>query len=640
MPQSEVNDYIEISDFTAGIHSGYNSQTGFHGNITEPAADGTAQVTGTWGCVGLPNGGLAGLPRLGEIYNLVLSDATDRPEYYSNGSPYIYILDILNFPGVRPPDYIEDIGPVVRAHPVTLDRNSAGINDFLTMILQRYYNPTGSGGTYWSRQWAAYFHNLSIDPAMSGINVEYGAASPYHLPQMDWIGDYDDAFVLGSADYGFGCIDIGRVNDNTPTHPGQPGFRFGIGGRLNIAEEENGTDTYNRKTVYHYPSSVGHGAPYKIIDDVSPCIVMSHQGRIVWADASFGGLLPGPATAFGANWVIDKLGAGGIHTSEELYWTKVNDVVVDNSTGTVFVEENPVGLGAWASMNASELFLVKHHGGAVVVRGSLNNPTVVRLPGVESTYGVVCHPVITPLGCIYGTRTGVWVWNGSDTAECLSPNIDGFFWEPNHTLTQDLHPAQSMGRFGYHYPYVFAPNNWVMDVRTKGWFRLSNTDDTTTIPIFAHYNASMSDRMFASPIAIPVPDDGEDFDVPYLYTYDINLTATDWAWVSQPLQKTRNRRIDFRELSFVAQGTGTMTFTLRGLSDDEVVTITHEIDSLTRPIAITYPLSISAHDVVLEITSTASEDFDHDGAPTLYRISLGHRPAMGVTSEGSVGGNG
>ena len=79
----------------------------------------------------------------------------------------------------------------------------------------------------------------------------------------------------------------------------------------------------------------------------------------------------------------------------------------------VFVQENPFGYGAWGSISASELFLVKNRQGGVVIQGDLNSPTVTSRCPASPSYGVMsrggsrppsasCTPRATT-GCGRGT---------------------------------------------------------------------------------------------------------------------------------------------------------------------------------------------------------------------------------------------
>jgi hypothetical protein len=52
-----VTNYIDIDDFTAGVAQGWRTVS-----YRQPSELGTAQVGGTWGCVGPPEGGLVPAP--------------------------------------------------------------------------------------------------------------------------------------------------------------------------------------------------------------------------------------------------------------------------------------------------------------------------------------------------------------------------------------------------------------------------------------------------------------------------------------------------------------------------------------------------------------------------------------------------
>ena len=54
-----VTEWIDVADFTPGIHSGTRS---FATGTPESATDGVAQVRDTWGCVANPTGGLEPAP--------------------------------------------------------------------------------------------------------------------------------------------------------------------------------------------------------------------------------------------------------------------------------------------------------------------------------------------------------------------------------------------------------------------------------------------------------------------------------------------------------------------------------------------------------------------------------------------------
>lgn len=617
--------YINLTDFSPGIFSSY--QSGATGN-QDSVQDGAAQKTGTYGCYGNPSGGLYPLP-LVSVEDTISLDHVAGSSVFPADRRFIAILDVLNFPGIHPPDFVvvnSGISPTPEAHPISSD--FSGKPALIYFVAQRYY-ADGNDAAY-ERQWAVYRRSLYLDPAMDAIDSAYGASQPVF--RFPWGGHDTNPRI--AQDFGFGVLDLGRESTADQTKPGQPHFKIGLGGRINSPSEDE--VTYDYRSVYLSSSSLDNDNHIQVINEIGPSIVLSHQGRTVWCNVTPDVTQQRSESTIyeqyrGVNWLVDVLSTAGVITSEELYWTKVNSADIDNPDGTVFVEENPVGLGIWCSMNANELFLVKHWGGAVLVRGSLNNPTVIRLPGVESTFGICSHPVVTPMGCVYGTKTGVWVWNGSDTATCISPQLDGYFWRvPN---TEFYHQAQVVGRFGYQHPFLFAPNNWVMDVRTGGWFRLIETGLTADDEgaKFAFYNTSFQNLVYASPATLPLSDNNDLEAQPWLYTIDYMAAAKNFRWTSQPLQKTQTRRLDFRDAMIVTQGVGTVTVTLTGL-DGDTWSYVFTVDSPDVPIALDAPtVKLSSHDVIVSIESAGV-----DAAPIVYRCSIGYDEAQQITEGGSV----
>lgn len=145
-------------------------------------------------------------------------------------------------------------------------------------------------------------------------------------------------------------------------------------------------------------------------------------------------------------------------------------------------EEAPSGIGVLASLTADELFVVKHTGGGVLVRGDLDNPQVVKLPFIQSTGGLVSRGTPSPLGFAYGTSAGVFVFTGGAQTEKLSNQIDGCLWD-FWTKSAEEHPSAvnwigSRGRFGFWHPFICVPNNWIMHTESGGWWRLENPDET------------------------------------------------------------------------------------------------------------------------------------------------------------------
>lgn len=287
------------------------------------------------------------------------------------------------------------------------------------------------------------------------------------------------------------------------------------------------------------------------------------------------------------------------------------------------------GFGAAASMNASELFLIRDTGGGAIVRGDLETPQVTDYPGVPSTNGAANIPTITHLGMVYGTRDGVYAWAGADQVQKLSNQLEGWFWKPEDGSTISNAPGLSHGKFAFAPPFIYAPNNWVCDTRTGGWFRLSDPDEL----VYKDFNASITGKVYATPGRFnktnPVVAD----------RFDPSVGAHKWRWASQTLPVSSGKIVKFSEAIIVAAGKGRITLTLTGM-DGGTQTVAFDINT-TEPTELSARLNVETHDAYISLAATGDETVPlppaPDGpdagnivqasyqtsAPTLYRISFG-----------------
>lgn len=281
------------------------------------------------------------------------------------------------------------------------------------------------------------------------------------------------------------------------------------------------------------------------------------------------------------------------------------------------------GVGAAISYNSS-LVIFKRSGGAALVQGSLEDPTVISLPGVPSVGIATHHPVVTPIGVVYGTQDGVFLWAGESTAEHLSPQLDGWFWDCGPESETAIDSARNLegsrGRFAFRYPFVFVPNNWVYDIRTKGWFRLTDPAEENPYP-YMHYGVSVTGDVYA----IRGVYTSEWNNVIELYSD--KRRATTYRWVSQPLESSPSREVEVVELILVAQGRGEVMVKLSGLGEGNQET-TFTVDSPDRPQRIVRPVKVTAaSDLVVTISAvgdgTGEDQLD---APTVHQLHLGSRP--------------
>jgi hypothetical protein len=304
----------------------------------------------------------------------------------------------------------------------------------------------------------------------------------------------------------------------------------------------------------------------------------------------------------------------------------------------VWVEENPSGIGAWGSVNANELLIVKNAGGGAVITGPLSAPTVIRNPSIPSVGWVPNRAVVTTQGLAYGTRSGVWLWNGGDTAQCLSDRLGtGWFWKPGPTevapdldMESALAPAALRGTFGFSYPYLFAPNNWILDMRTAAWFRLSATpefagEDGHALP-YAHYATSVTGHVYAMPQYLS-PDQTTVCD-----RWDPNDETDAWSWQSQPLVRTRARLLEFREVAVVVdvQQPGHLRITLSSI-DQTTKSVDFEITKVGRYI-IRQPIHFHGQDVQVRMEADVSSG---EAAFRVLRLSLAYREGKSIAAASS-----
>jgi hypothetical protein len=291
------------------------------------------------------------------------------------------------------------------------------------------------------------------------------------------------------------------------------------------------------------------------------CWIVGHQGRMVGVSRV--------ASAFGVP-------VGGVQyriIGESVHYSPIQDFFATLGFGcyelALFGEEKPDRTGAMASITADEIIFIKDRGGAVMVRGDLDNPTVIQLPYVESTHGARNIPCSTPMGLVYGTRNGVYLWEGGDTTKHLSPQIDGWFW--NHA---DLEYLAQRGRFAWWNPWVVAPNNFVFDTRTQAWWRIDSTD-ATGVSMNAADVSNETNRLYAFPHKLS--DDNNTM----WWTATPDVLADTYSWKSQPLFQSRKRMLTVQELHLtITPGSATpceVMVTLSGFDPDGRVVTPVEI---------------------------------------------------------------
>lgn len=204
----------------------------------------------------------------------------------------------------------------------------------------------------------------------------------------------------------------------------------------------------------------------------------------------------------------------------------------------IFGPENPFGYGAVASVSAGELFAIKRRGGAVIIQGDLNNPTVTTLPGVQST-GVIYGRTDTDQNGMYycAEQHGAWVWNGGNTSSKISAQLDDAFFTPTSPPTDTTYYGYYCQRWG---EWMMFSNNWIFNSTTGAWWRLTDP----AVKSFFWYVPGYDPRhMFC---ALPtVTSSAEKF----LWEYDRTIPGQSFTWQSLPIKMpAEDRTSTVREL--------------------------------------------------------------------------------------------
>lgn len=554
---------IDISDFSPGIFGSWVSNA-------SSAPDGAAQIADTWGCVASPTGGLQPAPRIIQQMKQELPDGV-----LSNNDPNIHVLAFRNLSPI-----VSSEVTVRTRHPLFPDK------PVITFSWHYFFSSSFWGERIKTRVYGGpYYSNPDTYPWSVQNNA---LAFNFNVPQAAFVYDAVNYTLTGAnandsiLSYGPATLDLTRVNKSTPTSPGNIVVAMGYSSGNNLAT--------SAVAVFPDPDALTtNGVEAVAFTSTYVSNIFCHQGRII---------------GIRETGIFNTLGATGVMPGEIIEYTDVNNCSVVTTTGAVFVEEDPTGYGAWVSSNASELFLIKKVGGGVVIRGDVANPTVIRLPGVASTGKAMNIPAQTPVGVVYGTNRGVWIWTGGDSAQCVSPQFDGWFWRPPEVQNR-LGPY---GRFSYQYPYIFAPNNYIMDTRLGSWFRV--TDPTKGQLDF--WDISANGNVLGVPSFYPV--DSECVICSWL---NLDQGASEYSWRSQPLQRTRGRIISSDEIVLMAQGHGHITLTVEGL-DGESQTADFDISN-DLPLAQRQHLVVMGHDLVVVVHATGLGD---GPAPTINRFTL------------------
>lgn len=335
-----------------------------------------------------------------------------------------------------------------------------------------------------------------------------------------------------------------------------------------------------------------------------PVKMVAHQGRVALFPLSF--------YPHGDNQSV-------VVTGEAFYWTKVNKITeVAESAGSPmgfydgrFQSEDPTGWSCIVSITANEFFLMKARGGATVIRGDLDDPTVINLPNVVGCGFAENQGTPSPVGLVYCTENGgVYTWQGGDTSEHISPNMEDSFWEPIVDPDGDFYRSPSNNSSWR--SWVVIPNGWLFDTDHGGWWRYGDPD----MPVFAWHDTDVSGRWLYAATPRFTPNDTS-----IIWEFDRRVLRNDYSWKSHPMFTSMDRQFEAREIVLSSVGHGEVKITVH-TKDGQKKQVKFEVDN-DYPESARLNLSVKGTHLQVQIES---QGFEGHEAPVVHEVRMGVQP--------------
>lgn len=564
------NRWIDLSDFTPGIFGDYHASATPSSSATRAAIprNGAATVENTYRCVASPSGGLEPLPGMdenayeaGAVTTLIPNAATTN---YASRYPALYLLDAI---ALGQPHVITSQLPAEGAVQVAtlwgaILNAVPGVNPYEFIQIGRSWAHEWNGAS-WAWQVGDYYFESSEtggwipDPVdarvpLPGANLTtWRGASTTGGPPIPVANLAAGVAGCNAFQVSHGVAAIPAVRQPWTTYDTDVAATYPCAAIAFLSGH-----------VFFHPNPTTPTVPSTHVPNAGvlpsyPHYMLGHQGRTVALCRAAGS--GGFPTLY------------GFYVRDEYWYTPPLDprsqVFTAGPVRDQAADDNIVGPIAFgASLSQDEMLLVRDKGGAIVVRGDLDNPTVQRLPGVESTYNcITCVPAVTPLGVVYASRNGIFAWNGGETSDRLSDQIDGYFWDFRNSTTEYF--IGNHGRLDFWHPFIAVPNNYLFDTRTQSWWRL---EPTSTLGIaFSHYSVDPSTNRL---LAFPYKATANNAQV--FRTFTNTYLAPSWSWQSQPIIESRDNLLAVQELEImVSPGSNintnqTLAVTITGYNAD------------------------------------------------------------------------
>lgn len=596
--------YVDL-DFSPGIWADVHAAAGL-----KNAPSGAATVN-TYGCYSPSSGGLAPLPRA----------STDT----TNDQWTLTPADIVNHGTVTRPGYLPATNDAARGYGRMYLMDARLHGPIMPIIA------AGTGTPATDAAVALYGFLYDSAGTSGGTSYPRTESFVYHIPGASTHANTQNLSLTetGALIVGPGSVDITTAHPSDYTAVVVATLGSFYHGNSNFAQLYTlpNTSSTTSRTPWIDDFTAGSGVTGKL----APFWLFTHQGRTIFITED--------GTSYDFTDLAQSSGA------ERIYYTNVFDAHPSTIGGPVILsEENPSGYGAWASLNANEALFIKHRGGGVVVRGDIANPTVIRLPGIQSTNGTHCVGCSVPgIGYVYGTCVGVFAWEEQDASTPISEQLPPTFWINDRnwtgattgiaartvpaTVNTSVYGHYSLtGRFAYSYPYVFAPNSWVYDTRTKAWWQLI---DPSTGVQYTHWDTSARACKVAGFKAYI-----DDTHTLAMQVFNLDEGCDIYYYESQPIVPSRQRYVEIREVLFTVVGNNNCTFH---------VVITGR-DRTGTPISETVPLTTLATDQIevyrctvggmiatqVQVQITANAHDVNAAAPRVLAMSIGYKLAAQV----------
>jgi len=373
------------------------------------------------------------------------------------------------------------------------------------------------------------------------------------------------------------------------------------------------------------PGWAVNNVPDAVCNVTASCI---HQGRLVTA--------AGP-NDFGA-WVDEPLflqpqGGRSLHNNNLHFTRRYNFTSSDWATGTVAGktivlpnESKWNTINALLSVNYNDLVILNANSGLTVVRGDIESAgsQIIHFPGVTPTFGATPKPVTTDAGVVYGSRVGAFLWNGGDKSVCISQQLRPDFMN-TYMFDRHWHAMQTRGKLAYRYPYIFAPNEWVYDVRTESWWKIRKKQTSTLFSGYPdnpwiHYDVQYDGQVYATRAQVKVDAANPKF------MARINPDAREYIYKARthPISATISRRTRLREMVVRTRGHGSRDkMTVRIYADGGDLKKEFQVDcQLNKTINTLVNMDITGMDIQIEFEA---EDLHViAGAPDLLGFRMGY----------------